>query len=105
VPRFDRDFSIVTSVNEQINLNNGLSLFPNPASESAFLSYQSNSSEVISIRIADMITGRVLKTMQKSATSDMQLIEFGTHDLPSGVYSVNVQQGMNVTIIPLTVKH
>lgn len=105
VPRFDRDFSIVTSVNEQINLNNGLSLFPNPASESVFLSHQSNGSEMILIRIADMITGRVLKTMQKSATSDMQLIEFGTHDLPSGVYSVNVQQGMNVTIIPLTVKH
>ena len=80
-------------------------MFPNPASESVFLSLQSNGSEMISIRIADMISGRVLKTIQKSASADKQLIELGTHDLPSGIYSVNVQQGMNVSIIPLTVKH
>ena len=105
VPRFDRDFSIVTSVSEQINRDSGLSLFPNPASESVFLTYQSYSSDKISIRISDMISGRVLKTMQISASADIQHIEFGTNDLPSGLYSVNVQQGMNISIIPLTVKH
>jgi hypothetical protein len=105
IPRFDRDFSIVTSANEQVSLNNGLSIFPNPASETVFISHHSQGSDIISIRIADMITGKVLKSIEKSSSVDMQLLECSTHDLPSGIYSVKVQQGMNVNIIPLTVKH
>ena len=105
IPRFDRDFSIVTSVNEQISMRNGLNLFPNPASESVFISHESQSAENIMIRIADMMTGRVIKTIEKSAVMGTQLIECNTNDLSSGIYSVSVQQGMNVIIIPLTVKH
>lgn len=105
IPRFDRDFSIVTSVNELIRIQNGLSLFPNPASESVFISHESQGSENIMIRIADMITGRVIKTIEKSAIMGTQLIECNTNDLSSGMYSVSVQQGANVTIVPLTVKH
>ncbi len=105
IPRFDRDFSIVTSVDEQISLRNGVNLFPNPASESVFLSIDSQGNEKISIRISEMITGRVIKTMEESAILGNQLIECTTNDLSSGIYSVSVQQGMNVSIIPLTVKH
>ena len=105
VPRFDRDFSIVTSVNEQISLRNGANLFPNPASESVFLSIDSQGNEKISIRISDLITGRVMKTINQNVSMGTQLIECNTNDLSSGMYSVSVQQGMNIMIIPLTVKH
>ena len=82
-----------------------IKLYPNPASESVFLSIDSQGNEKISIRISEMITGRVIKTMEQSGIMGNQLIECTTNDLSSGIYSVSVQKGMNVSIIPLTVKH
>ena len=105
VPRFDRDFSIVTSVHENAVGNTEMQLYPNPASESVFIAYPSRGSEGITIRIADMITGKVVQSFEKTDSSDVHFIEFGTNDMPSGMYSVRVLQGMNITTIPLTVKH
>jgi hypothetical protein len=105
VPRFDRDFSIVTSVNEAEQLQQGIVLYPNPASESVFIAYESNATDRIHIRITEMVSGRIVKILEVASAQGRQLIECSTLDLFSGIYSVQVQQGMQVQAIPLTVNH
>ena len=47
VPRFDRDFSIVTSINEQQVEQYPIFVYPNPTSETIVLSFDAHSQETV----------------------------------------------------------
>jgi hypothetical protein len=105
VPRFDRDFSIVTSINEQSIEQVPVFAFPNPASEYLHVMFDAHSAEPITIKISDMITGKTFHSMEQSGHIGNHRIELHVGTYPSGLYSVTVMSGKQVHIIPLTIQH
>ena len=105
VPRFDRDFSIVTSINEQQVEQNPIFVYPNPTSETIVLSFDSHSQETVKVHIIESMTGKIVKTIEQAGSIGNHRIEYNVSDLASGLYSISIRYGMNVHIIPMTIQH
>lgn len=105
VPRFDRDFSIVTSINEHSIEQSPVFAFPNPASEYMQVMFDAKNSEPIIIQISDMITGKIIHVLEQPGHIGIHRIQLHVGAYPSGLYSVSVKTGMQVHIIPLTIQH
>lgn len=75
-------------INEQSERN--FNLFPNPADESVFLSFNLFQSENIQILIAD-ITGKLVKRESHYISTGATRLKLNTSKLQYGVYSVRVQ--------------
>jgi hypothetical protein len=82
------------STKELMNSNIGLVVYPNPASNDVFISFDNQSGNAMSIELVDQL-GRVVYS-----TSEIQIIGFNTIALNSsnvsdGMYSVRLQSGNN----------
>ena len=105
VPRFDRDFSIVTSINEQSIEQNSVFVYPNPAFERMVISFDAKSSENPRIQISELISGRIIHAFEQTGHIGNHRIEFNVANFPSGLYSIAIHYGKNVHIIPMTIQH
>ena len=105
VPRFDRDFSIVTSINEDIVQQDAVFVYPNPATQFVIVSFDAQNSQAISLQVSELMSGRLVHERLYPGAIGMHRFELNANDFPSGAYSVTVRSGMNMHVIPLNIQH
>ena len=70
----------------------GLSLFPNPATDELNLAFRHKEASEAQVRVFDL-TGRVVRNLRYTVTAGENHFRLATHDLPAGSYLLQVQAG------------
>jgi hypothetical protein len=85
-------------VEELSEASTTVNVYPNPFNTNLNVSYainEVNAGTVISIKLIDLVTGGVLA--QTSSTKNVDVVQFNTDNLASGVYIVNISAN-NITV-------
>ena len=80
-------------VNE-LSMASNISLFPNPASQHVYLTYESNSQSEINIHIFD-ITGKELQHNQFQTSVGKNQQKLNTESLEAGIYFIELSDGIS----------
>jgi hypothetical protein len=78
-----------TNVNNVNSNENGLVIFPNPASDKVSVMVNATSSNTAQVNIID-IKGAIVKSMDGKLVSGVNVMELSVADLPKGMYFVQV---------------
>jgi photosystem II stability/assembly factor-like uncharacterized protein len=79
---------VSSSVNATPQIEKGLSIYPNPASSSATISYSLSKRQSIKLEIIDQL-GRTIRLLRnESEDAGMKTISISTNDLPEGIYFI-----------------
>lgn len=84
----------VSSVESNIN---DVTLYPNPAKNKINLSFSSKLSKSYTAQIMDVL-GKVVNTRTVNATTGSNLLSFDVSTLPSGTYSLSLNDGMQSSV-------
>lgn len=99
----DINFSGVVSVSEQDADFYGAAIYPNPADESATLTYTDRNASSLSIQLTD-VSGRVIQTWKPTTGAPgKQQLSIDTSALAKGVYFVNLNTARQSRSLPLMV--
>ncbi len=79
---------------EELSFVSNLSLFPNPANQSSFLSYNSRSESQLNITIYD-VTGKQLQDYSIETTLGENTKQLNTEILNSGIYFIEISDGLS----------
>ncbi|HWK04210.1 MAG TPA: T9SS type A sorting domain-containing protein [Puia sp.] len=97
-------FSNIILVNQPIHIVK-LMVIPNPAAQSAALSFMSDHNTGVSIRLIDM-TGHTIWNKQYQAGSGMNTLQLDhLQELPNGVYMLQLYDGENHEKIKMLIRH
>ncbi len=91
-----------TSVNDNNNLS-GVSVYPNPAEELAFVEFNLNNQEQASIRITDL-NGKSLFVKNSSIGAGQHRVELPLNGLSKGLYLVEITTNTSTSVNKLSVK-
>lgn len=89
---------------EENSALNELSVFPNPASDVAELSFDAPEAGAVEVTVLDM-NGRAVNTINETVSAGAQSIALDVTELPAGIYMVKVQQNETVKTLRLSVTH
>ncbi|MFN8278376.1 MAG: M43 family zinc metalloprotease [Chitinophagales bacterium] len=78
-------------INDHVAIE-GLSVYPNPATDKAIVEISTSSPKEVSMKLVDL-TGKEIKTVYEGAIDGDQRINFETGDLASGIYHLQVVSG------------
>lgn len=87
------------------NLENAVSVYPNPSNEMAFVRFTTNSTENIQITLVNTLGQVVYNQSYGTLGLGDQMLSFYTSDLTSGIYLVNLKVGEQTITKRLTVTH
>jgi len=82
-----------------------LNLVPNPANETATLSFEVANAGSVNVSISNILGQNILNVANSNALPGKQSITINTADLANGIYIVNVINGTNKSSKKLVVKH
>jgi hypothetical protein len=99
-----KEFNTV-GINPTKNEVEALTLMPNPANETATISFNVATAGVVNIRIINMLGQDISRVSSSKVAPGMQNITLGTSELPSGIYLVNVTSGNQNSSLKMIVKH
>ncbi|MEI8278462.1 MAG: T9SS type A sorting domain-containing protein [Bacteroidota bacterium] len=92
-----------TNVEEVSATAFNITVYPNPARESATVSFYLQYNAMVDIKVLD-VSGRVIKNLSsQEMTSGAHTVSVSTTDMAAGVYLMNVQIGDNTTTQRMTV--
>ena len=82
---------------------NNISLYPNPTANNSVLSFNNMKSSILNIYVSDL-TGKVVKSIANSNFNKGEnKIAFSVNDLASGLYLININNGVNTQQLKLSV--
>jgi len=84
-----------------IDKNNGVTIFPNPASSEVNITFGYNMSETTTIEMTD-VTGRLVKTASVENPMQGQTIQLDVNELNAGTYFISVKNKNNKLVSKLT---
>jgi len=79
-------------------------IYPNPADEYTTLEFESEANENAEVWVTD-INGRRVNHVQVAANPGINSLKISTHNLPAGLYIVNVLTGRQKSSLKLQVLH
>ncbi|MES2761861.1 MAG: T9SS type A sorting domain-containing protein [Bacteroidota bacterium] len=84
---------------EELELNNSVSVFPNPVTENLTISFNQNTTELFTVELCD-VTGRNLKTVITKEST----IQFKTQDMKPGIYFLKISGDKRTSLIKKIIK-
>lgn len=87
------------------NLENAVSVYPNPSNEMAFIRFETNSNEIVQLNVVSALGQVVYSQSYGKLALGSQTLSFYTSDLASGVYLINLKVGEQTITKRLTVSH
>jgi hypothetical protein len=75
---------------ENISTPSNVSVYPDPASTTAYISFQLAANEKVSVRLTD-ISGHTIYSDMKEMNSGVQTLSIPTATLPTGLYIITIQ--------------
>ncbi|MCH2082341.1 MAG: PKD domain-containing protein [Saprospiraceae bacterium] len=93
-----QQFSLSSSTEDQLAINNKLTAQPNPTSGDILIDFTAQNSDLYEINIISM-EGQILRTIQTRAQEGKNQVNTDIDDLPAGLYLIQLQskQGIQTT--------
>lgn len=101
--RFFSKYSLATEINEQIQNDNDLSIYPNPSDGLFTLTISNNIPSSIMVSLVDLLGKEVFHFSDNTSTSTYSK-EIKLNNIPAGIYFVKVYSGADVKIKKLIVQ-
>lgn len=95
--------SEVSGVEEQINLNSSISIYPNPATFQATLALNLAKESTVNVELLDM-SGKIMTAKNYGSISGYSTITMNTSSLEAGIYMVKVTIDNKVSIERLVIQ-
>ncbi len=86
----------------QVNLEDNVAIYPNPARDMANLNFNLSDEATIQVEVSDVM-GRIVSTISQHVNAGTDKIEVPTASLAAGVYNVKITNGESVTVKKLSV--
>lgn len=84
----------ITNVEDKNDINNSISINPNPFTDKTTIKWQMNNIDKVSMTITDLLGVEILKLLDNEIyNAGQQTIEFDSSNFPSGVYLLNLKVG------------
>jgi hypothetical protein len=89
-------YDLIIGIEQNNLVNQSVSLYPNPASDKAFVCYSLNSTSDLIIKLYDF-TGKLIKQIQNGNQDKGQYtIEFNTLNMPEGIYFLSIESNSEI---------
>jgi len=85
------------NLSNEVSQSNPLSIYPNPAVNSATVSYTADADNMITIRLYD-ITGKTISKNEYSALKGFNIYALDLNTVNKGLYMVEINNGRKVTV-------
>jgi hypothetical protein len=99
----EKAYSDVIGINEEMENNFGISLYPNPADEYSNISLDLNSPEQVQLSVID-INGKVVASRNYGTLNGKMLLPVMTENFAAGIYLVNITVGNKIVTRRLIVE-
>jgi hypothetical protein len=91
------EYSKTVSVKRNEVTAERVSVFPNPFTESVYVTLLSDQASDMTVKITD-ITGRLIREEKSTTTSGSNTVEVNTNDLVAGIYFMSIEQNGTVQV-------
>ena len=89
------EFTIGLTGEDEISVNNSVQIYPNPFTETAYVSFSTSQTETVSVNVYNSIGKLVYTLNDKDYSAGTHTIAIDGHELNNGMYFVNLKIGEN----------
>ncbi len=87
----------IVGINEQTNLVQGFSIYPNPAKENVKVNFQLKEAGMVNVSISNVMGQNVLDIKNEWTPAGNHSINISVNNLTKGIYFVNINNGNSVS--------
>jgi flagellar hook assembly protein FlgD len=89
------EFTIGLTGEDEISVNNSVQIYPNPFTETAYVSFSTSQTETVSVNVYNSIGKLVYTLNDKDYSAGTHTIAIDGNELNNGMYFVNLKIGEN----------
>ncbi len=89
------EFKIGITGEDELNVTNSVQMYPNPFTETAYVSFSTSQTETVSVNVYNSIGKLVYTLSNKDYSAGTHTITIDGKELNSGMYFVNLKIGEN----------